>query len=223
MCGRFVGFRRLEELLDAFPIDVADVAVQPNYNIAPTHEILAIVRHDRQNRLEKLHWGLVPFWAKDTQIGSRMINARGETVSVKPSFRAAFKKRRCLIVADGFYEWTGPKGSKQPLFLTLPQGRPFAFAGLWESWNDKGKADTPYRSSTIITRAASASVRPIHHRMPAILKPEAFDAWLDPNNQDIEALNDIIQNKVYTDLVSVAISKRVNSVSHNHPNNLRPV
>jgi putative SOS response-associated peptidase YedK len=102
MCGRFVGFRRLEELIQHFPIDVANVTVTPNYNVAPTQEIMAIVRHDDRNHLEKFHWGLVPFWAKDTAIGSRMINARSETVATKPSFRNPFKSRRCLILADVF-------------------------------------------------------------------------------------------------------------------------
>ena len=110
MCGRFVEFRRLQELIKHFPIDLANIEVTPNYNVAPTQEILAVARHDEQNHLEKLYWGLVPFWAKDTKIGSRMINARSETVVTKPSFRTAFKWRRCLILADGFYEWKGEKG-----------------------------------------------------------------------------------------------------------------
>ena len=140
MCGRFVGFRRIEELMDFFPIDMANVAATENFNVAPTQEILAIVRHEGQNHLEKLNWGLVPFWSKDTSIGSKMINARSETAATKPSFRTALKKRRCLILADGFYEWTGKSGHKQPMFLTLPDGSPFAFAGLWEIWDNQVNA-----------------------------------------------------------------------------------
>ncbi len=206
-----------------FPIDVANVEVTPSYNIAPTQEILAITRHDEQNHLEKLHWGLVPFWAKDTMIGSRMINARSETVAAKPSFQTAFKWRRCLIPADGFYEWKGEKKNKQPMYLTLPDGRPFAFAGLWEAWDDRGKAPTPYRSVTILTREASASVMPIHNRMPVILKPEAFGPWLNRDNQDVGMLHDIVQNRVRTLLKSVPVSKQVNSVRINRPGNIKPV
>jgi putative SOS response-associated peptidase YedK len=223
MCGRFVGFRRLEELIKNFPIDVANVNVSPNYNVAPTQEILAITRHDEQNHLEKLHWGLVPFWAKDTTHGSRMINARSETLSTKPSFRTAFRWRRCLILADGFYEWKKDKEQKQPMFLTLPDGRPFAFAGLWETWDDRGKEPTPYRSCTILTREASKSVMPIHNRMPVILKPEAFGPWLNRDNQDARLLQDIIRNRVHTELKSVPVSKQVNSVKNNRPGNIRPL
>jgi len=144
MCGRFIGFQTLEQLVQYFPIDVANVEVSPNYNVAPTQEILAIVRQDDNlNHLEKLYWGLVPFWAKDPGIGNRMINARSDSVASKPSFRAAFRKRRCLIPADGFYEWLGGKGAKQPMLLTLADRSPFAFAGLWEVWDDHGKRETP--------------------------------------------------------------------------------
>lgn len=223
MCGRFVGFRKLEELIKHFPIDVADVDVRPSYNVAPTQEILAVTRHDAQNHLEKLHWGLVPFWAKDTTIGSRMINARSETVATKPSFQTAFKWRRCLIPADGFYEWKGESKPKQPMYLTLPDGRPFAFAGLWETWDNRGKAPIPYRSVTILTREASASVMPIHNRMPVILKPEAFGPWLSRTNQDIRVLHDIVRNRVRTLFKSVPVSAQVNSVRNNSPVNIRPV
>jgi putative SOS response-associated peptidase YedK len=223
MCGRFVGFRNLEQLKEYFPIDVANVGVSPNYNVAPTQKILAIARHDSLNHLEYFYWGLVPFWAKDTSIGNRMINARSETVATKPSFKNAFKKRRCLILADGFYEWKGSKGSKQPMFLTLPDQSPFAFAGLWEIWDNKGKEETPYLSCTIITREASESVMPIHNRMPVILKPTAFDSWLNPDNQDMDSLQEIIKNQVHTDLISVPVSKQVNSVNNNSPENIEPI
>lgn len=223
MCGRFVGFRRLEELIEHFPIDVARVDVKPNYNVAPTQEILAIARHDEENQFEKYFWGLVPFWAKDTSIGSRMINARSETVATKPSFRTAFKKRRCLIVADGFYEWKGGKGQKQPMFITLPDGSPFAFAGLWEIWDNRGQEQTPYRSCTILTREASESVMPIHNRMPVILKPDAFHPWLNPGNQDVKALQEIILHQVYTELTGIPVSKLVNSVKNNGPDNIQSI
>jgi putative SOS response-associated peptidase YedK len=223
MCGRFVQFRRLAALQKYFPIDAADVDVTPNYNVAPTQEVLTITRHDHKNYLEKLHWGLVPFWSKDTTIGSRMINARSETITSKPSFKTALQWRRCLILADGFYEWTGGKGNRQPMFLTLPDGRPFAFAGLWEAWNDRGKEPTPYRSCTILTVPASESVKHIHHRMPVILKPAAYAAWLDRKNQAAGPLLEIVQTQSITLIKSVPVSTQVNSAKVNRPGNIRPV
>jgi putative SOS response-associated peptidase YedK len=223
MCGRFVGFRPIKELQAYFPIDVANVEFTPNYNTAPTQEVLAITRQEDQNHLEKIYWGLVPFWAKDKAIGSRMINARSETVATKPSFRVAFRKRRCLILADGFYEWKGEKGHKQPMFLTLPDRNPFAFAGLWEIWDNKGKEEVPYRSCTILTREASESVMPIHNRMPVILQPDSFSSWLDPDNQNVDSLHEIIKSQIFTELTSAPVSKQVNSVRNNRPDNIKPI
>lgn len=224
MCGRFVGFRPIKDLINHFPIDVANIDVTENFNVAPSQEVLAIVRHNNQNHLVLLNWGLVPFWAKDTSIGSKMINARSETVSTKPSFRNAFKKRRCLILADGFYEWAAGKGrAKQPMFLTLPDGNPFAFAGLWEAWDNRGKEDHPYRSCTILTRQASESVKPIHHRMPVILKSAAFDSWLDTDNQNVDSLKETIQNQIHTELKAIPVSRQVNSVKNNRRENIEPI
>lgn len=220
MCGRFAGFRPLEELIDHFPIDVSKVKATENYNVAPGQEVLAIARYEDQNHLVKFNWGLVPYWAKDKAVGNRMINARSETVAAKPSFRDAFSKRRCLILADGFYEWKRDKGNKQPMFLTLPDGSPFAFAGIWET---RDKEEPPFRSCTILTREASESVRPIHHRMPVILKPEAYNDWLKPANQDVRILQDIIENQIYTELASRPVSKQVNSVRNNRPENMHQI
>jgi putative SOS response-associated peptidase YedK len=172
--------------------------------------------------LDKFHWGLVPFWAKDTAIGNRMINARAETVAEKPSFKNAFKKRRCLIIADGFYEWKGPKGQKQPMFITLPDKKPFAFAGLWETWGKKDQ-ETLYKSCTIITTEACEALRDIHHRMPVIFKPEAYESWLDPANQDVNALKNILEQALLTDLVSYPVSKLVNSARNNDSACIDPI
>jgi putative SOS response-associated peptidase YedK len=223
MCGRFVGFRKLEELKQYFPIDQSNCEATANYNVAPTQEILAIACLDGANVLDKYHWGLVPFWAKDINIGYKMINARSETVASKPSFREAFKKRRCLILADGFYEWKGRKGQKQPVFITTPDGSPFAFAGLWEIWHDKQNQDTTYRSCTIITRDAAGAVRELHHRMPVIIHPDAYVPWLDPDNRDPDALGSILQTNSLTDLVFHPVDKQVNSVRNNDPSNIKPV
>jgi len=211
-------FQTLEQLVQYFPIDVANVEVSPNYNVAPTQEILAIVRQDDNlNHLEKHFWGLVPFWAKDPSIGNRMIHARSESVASKPSFRAAFRKRRCLIPADGFFEWLPGKGSKQPMLLTLADRSPFAFAGLWEVWDDRGKS-----SCTILTRDASESVIQIHDRMPVVLKPEAYGPWLDLD-QNIEKIQKILTDQIHTEFVSIPVSKRVNSVENNGAENIRMV
>jgi len=223
MCGRFVGFRSLEQLKSFFPIDRAACEVTENFNVAPSQEIFVIVRQNNENLLDLFHWGLVPFWAEDISIGNRMINARAETLATKTSFKNAFKKRRCLIPADGFYEWKGKKGQKQPMFLKLPGDQPFAFAGLWETWHRKGEANFPYNSCAIITTVASESVKDIHHRMPAILHPETYETWLDPEIQDTSQLNQILTNGIVTDLVSYPVSKQVNTVRYNDPSNIRPV
>jgi putative SOS response-associated peptidase YedK len=216
MCGRFVGFRSLDELKGFFPIDKAACEAIANYNVTPSQEILAIAKYEGENWLVKFHWGLVPFWAKDISIGNKMINARSESIAEKPSFRSAFKKRRCLIPADGFYEWKGEKGRKQPMFITLPDQKPFAFAGLWETWN-KDDQDSIYKSCTIITTQASESIRDIHHRMPVILKPPAYESWLDPGNQNVVELGKILKNDIITELVSYPVSKHVNSTRNNDP------
>ena len=222
MCGRFVGFRSLEELKDIYPIDRAACEVVANYNVAPSQEVLVLVKYAGENWLDRFHWGLVPFWAKDISIGNRMINARSESIAEKPSFRNAFKKRRCLILADGFYEWKGEKGHKQPVFITLPDKKPFAFAGLWESWNNKDAEEAVYKSCTIITTRASESIRDIHHRMPVILKAEVYEHWLEPANQNITELEGILKDDICTEFVSYSVSKQVNSTRNNDPSCVEP-
>jgi putative SOS response-associated peptidase YedK len=223
MCGRFVVFNDFEQLKEHFLIDKVLYELTPNFNVAPTQEILAIVREEGLNVLEKLYWGLVPHWSKDISAGYKMINARMETVASKPSFREAFKKRRCLIPADGFYEWSGSKGNKQPFFITLPDEKPFAFAGLWETWWDKENQGEPYRSCTIITRNASASLKHIHDRMPAILHPDTYDAWLDSDNHDTKALQEILSDKTVNEFKIRPVSNQVNSVRVNEPSNIAPI
>jgi putative SOS response-associated peptidase YedK len=219
MCGRFVRHSSLSLIEKTFNIDSVEAEAASSYNIAPTQKVLAVIRNGKR-RLTNLHWGLVPFWAKDRSIGSRLINARAETVAEKPSFRNAFKKRRCLIVADGFYEWKGEKGNKQPYYLTLPSGGPFAFAGLWEIWQGDG-AD--YHSCSIITTAATESVRNLHHRMPVILRPQSHDAWLDTTNPDAEQLKQILRHGFYRKLDHYAVAKRVNAVKNNDPACIEPL
>lgn len=224
MCGRFVQFSSLRTLETFFQVDSVAANVAASYNIAPTHEVLAII-HQNGRRLEKLHWGLVPSWAKDLSGASRLINARAETVAQKPSFRAAFKRRRCLIMADGFYEWQGEKGSKQPYFITLTSNHPFAFAGLWETWQNKEAAgdDPVYKSCTILTTAASDSMQKIHHRMPLILQPAAYEDWLDPEVRQAERLEEILQNHHVRSMQYYPVSKLVNRVQNNSAACINPL
>ncbi|UCD81933.1 MAG: SOS response-associated peptidase [Desulfobacterales bacterium] len=224
MCGRFVQFSSLRTLESYFRIESVGGEIVASYNIAPTHDVLAIIYHNG-HRLERLHWGLVPSWAKDVSGASRLINARAETVAQKPSFRAAFKRRRCLLLADGFYEWKGAKGNKQPYFISLPSNRPFAFAGLWESWKNKEAAEDTrvYNSCTIITTTASESVQDIHHRMPVILKPEAYNDWLDPQIQETRHLQEILQHQHIRELNYYPVSKLVNHVQNNSAACIQPL
>ncbi len=224
MCGRFVQFSSIRTLESIFPIDSAAENITPNYNIAPTQEVLALI-HRNERRLEKFRWGLVPSWSKDLKAASRLINARSETASQKPSFRAAFKRRRCLIMADGFYEWHGEKGRKQPFFITLPTKRPFGFAGLWETWQGKDNAENEilYKSCTILTTAAGESINPIHHRMPIILQSEAYSAWLDPKIEDVDRLETILQNHQVRNLSYYPVSKQVNRVQNNSMDCISPL
>jgi len=222
MCGRFVQNFTFETLQQKFNVRAKDHSIVPNFNVAPTQEIFTIIKHDNENNLEKIHWGLVPFWAKDVSIGSRMINARAETVASKPSFRNAFKKRRCLIPAGGFYEWKGEKGHKQPYYITIPSGEPFAFAGLWESWTDKDD-ESVYKSCTIITTAASKSVVELHNRMPVILDPKVYDQWLDVEIQNSKVLESILKDGIVHDMKYHPVSSFVNSVKNNDPNCIKPI
>ncbi|MCZ6603891.1 MAG: SOS response-associated peptidase, partial [Alphaproteobacteria bacterium] len=182
MCGRYTLTTPSQAIVDLFALDPGP-NLAPRYNIAPTQAVFA-VRLDPSGGREaaQLRWGLVPSWAKDPQIGNRMINARAETVREKPSFRSAFKGRRCLIAADGFYEWQkqkpGTKGGKQPYWITLADRGPFAFAGLWEHWTD-GQG-SKLETCTIVTCPANDLVAPIHPRMPVILGPQDHAQWLDP-------------------------------------------
>ncbi|MDX1403526.1 MAG: SOS response-associated peptidase [Woeseiaceae bacterium] len=178
MCGRFAFYSPTEATAALFGA-TANLDVEPRYNIAPTQYVAAVRDGEANDReLVMLRWGLVPFWAKDPSIGNRMINARAETVAEKPSFRNAYKKRRCLVLADGFYEWRREGDVKTPYFISLEDGTPFAFAGLWESWNSKD-SDEKLQSTAIITTAANDFMAQIHQRMPVVVEPQNADRWLE--------------------------------------------
>ena len=201
----FAGIHSIEELRQFFPIDTINGAIDLENQARPTREIYAILRRGNKNVFEKLHWGFVPNRAKDTSWGHKMILARAETASSKPSFKNAFRNRRCLVIATGFYEMKSEKGQRQPLFITLPDGRPFAFAGLWETWSRSTDRNVPYKSCAIITTDASESFRKIHHRMPVILKPEFYENWLDSKNQNVLELESILKRGRIKRLISHAI------------------
>jgi putative SOS response-associated peptidase YedK len=225
MCGRFTLFSSPRELQRFFGTSPPSFEILPNYNVAPTQGIPVIVIHEDERHIKKRHWGLVPFWAKDISIGSRMINARVETVTTKPAFRAALKQRRCLIPANGFYEWKGKAGNKQPYFFHLPSGEPFAFAGLYEIWEDKEALPEtdPYKSCTIITTDASDSVKDVHNRMPLILKPEAYDEWLDPNKKEPAKIEELLKTAYVKELERYPVSKLVNQVGNNKKGCMEPL
>ena len=220
MCGRFAQHSSLSVLKEAFEIQTVTCEVTPSYNIAPTQRVPAII-HRGDHRLGTLHWGLVPAGARDTSRASSLINARAETLEDKPSFRGAYEKRRCLILADGFYEWKSDGRQKQPWYFTLEGGGPFAFAGLWETW--KGGEGCDYHSGAIITIEADESMRKIHRRMPVILIPDVHAAWLDTENRDPKMLNKIIEDEHVRKLKCFPVSKRVNSPLNNDPSCIEPV
>lgn len=225
MCGRFARYSLSRELQRYFNAQPPPFEIQPSYNVAPTQEIPVIIQSENARHIKRRHWGLVPFWAKDISIGSRMINARVETLSSKPAFKAALKHRRCLIPANGFYEWQGKAGRKQPYYFCLPSGEPFAFAGLYEIWKDEEAPPEAglYKSCAIITTDASESVRDIHGRMPLILKPEAYDEWLDADNQEPAEMEKLLRTKCVQDLARYPVSKLVNQVENNSKECIQPL
>jgi putative SOS response-associated peptidase YedK len=199
---------------------------EPRYNIAPTQEVLVVREPERGEReAAMLRWGLIPSWSKEVQGGAPMINARGETVAEKPSFRTSLRKRRCLIPADGFYEWQQAPGAsardkKQPYYIHRRDGRPFAFAGLWESWTPKDAPDSErltLESCTIVTTAANATLAPLHDRMPVILTETDYATWLDPAIQDPAAVSPLIGPCGEDELVAEPVSTRVNRVANDDP------
>lgn len=221
MCGRFTLRLSAGELQEFFDLVRAFDAV-PRYNIAPTQSIAAIRQTNEGRVADKMHWGLIPRWAKDRKLAARMINARSETLSEKPSFRTAFKRSRCLIPADGFYEWKPTAGkTKQPYHITLTDESPFAFAGLWDRWTDP-ETDSPLESCTIVTTAANELLSRLHERMPVILPREHWDVWLDPEIQDTQALQPLLAAYPSDKMQMKPVSTIVNSPRNDTPDCLLP-
>jgi putative SOS response-associated peptidase YedK len=222
MCGRFSLTVDPGELQEAFSLEVPPPAeLGRRYNIAPTQPV-AVIPNESPRRIELFRWGLVPAWAKDPQIGNSLINARSETAAEKPAFRAAFKRRRCLILSDGFYEWqregAGPKARKTPMYIQMKDGRPFALAGLWEAWQaPDAAAETGLKTCTILTTTPNALMAPIHDRMPVILPPTAYAAWLTPGELPPAQVQALLQPFDPGLMTARAISTRVNNPRFDGP------
>ncbi|MDJ0938594.1 MAG: SOS response-associated peptidase [Woeseiaceae bacterium] len=217
MCGRFAFYSPAEATAALFGAENA-FTVAPRYNIAPTQDIAAIRNaKDGGRELVLLHWGLVPFWAKDPSIGNRMINARAETVAEKPAYRAAYRRRRSAVLCDGFYEWRREGDVKTPYFITLPNNEPFALAGLWESWTDKETGEV-LESATLITTDANEFMQSLHHRMPMILDADGVDRWLSGDDTMLE--HAVEKTPVLT---AWPVDRRVNNARNEGDDLLQPV
>lgn len=218
MCGRFALSAKTKDIEKLVPSLVIEEDFEPRYNIAPSQNVACL--RGGEDVLSFLRWGLIPFWAKDEKIGYKLINARSETLAEKPSFKNAFKKRRCLIFADGFYEWDKKSKTKAPFFISLKSGEPFAFAGLWERWKSEEKT---VESTTIITTSPNELIDEIHSRMPAILPRRFFDMWLDPEFGDLVALSETLAPYPDDEMQMREVSTYVNNPANDSPECVRAV
>jgi putative SOS response-associated peptidase YedK len=232
MCGRFVSASPPDVIARYFAADVVtEEVLEPSYNVAPTDPVYAVRERGDARRVDVLHWGLVPTWARDRKVGSRMINARAETLPDRSAYRAAFQRRRCIIPADGFYEWkrlegaTTSRPARQPMFIHRVDGAPLAFAGIWEAWRDpEGDPDADIvRTCAIVTGAPNEAVAAIHDRMPVILPPDTWDPWLDPGNDDLDELRSLLVPVPSATIAMHPVSSLVNDVRENGPDLVAPV
>jgi putative SOS response-associated peptidase YedK len=222
MCGRFTLTIDPAHLQEAFPWAVIPNDLNPRFNITPSQPI-AVIPNTGDNAVSMYKWGLIPSWSKDPTIGDRMINARAESLAEKPSFRNAYRRRRCLILADGFYEWKQISGTrtKQPFYIRLKNKQPFAFAGLWELWNSPDGSEI--RSCTIITTQPNTLLEPIHNRMPVILPADAYTRWITPEDCSAIQLNGLLVSYPADEMVAFPVSKMVNSPQYDTPELIKPI
>ncbi|MDH3605490.1 MAG: SOS response-associated peptidase [Acidimicrobiia bacterium] len=222
MCGRFVQSASADDYARYFGADAVQTeGLKANYNVAPTDPVYAVAEHKDKRLVGTFRWGLVPHWSKDRKSAARFINARSETLVEKPAFRDAFKSHRCLIPADGFYEWTRRGDLKIPHFIHIGSHAPMALAGVWASWKDPA-TDEWLRTCSIITTQPNEFMLPIHDRMPALLPEATWDAWLDRDNNDVEQLRGFLVPPPETLLETYEVSTEVNSVRNNRPELLLP-
>lgn len=222
MCGRFTQFHSAKAIANAFQLPAVP-ELAPHYNIAPTQKIAAILQPapNAERQFRFFRWGLIPSWSKDSAIGAKLINARAETVAEKPSFRSAFRHRRCLIPADGFYEWQRQERQKQPFYFHLQEHQPFAFAGLWEQWQSPDGEEV--ETCTILTTTANDLLEPIHDRMPVILPPEDYNTWLDPELQTASQLQSLLCPYPADQMIAYPVSRAVNRTSFDDPDCIQPL
>ena len=214
MCGRYSLIADLGTLGQRFSFDARQLSFEPSYNIAPTQQVLTVVGGE-ERRGGYMRWGLVPHWAKDLSGGARMINARAESVAERPAFRDALRRRRCLVLADGFYEWQRSPSGRRPMRIVMHSGEPFAFAGLWAVWRDPEGVRVP--SCTIVTTAANDLLAPIHDRMPVVLPQGLEDLWLDHSVDDPGVLAGVLSPYADDALHAYEVSTLVNSFANNGP------
>ena len=224
MCGRLT-LQTTSGALAALFDGLKFPTFKPRYNICPTQPVACVRLNDESEKeVANLRWGLVPGWAKDLKIGARMINARAETVASKPAFRSAFKKRRCLVVADGFYEWKKAGKSKQPFYISRADTQPFVMAGLWESWSDKSDPSAdPIETCSVITTTANALMGPLHDRMPVILEQKEFEFWLDKEFTDHEYLESLLVPFEPDELQAFPVDTIVNKAANDVPQCIEPI
>jgi putative SOS response-associated peptidase YedK len=222
MCGRYVTVSSPALLADRFGVtEIRPRELEPNYNVAPRAEVPVVAERHGERVLDVVRWGLIPSWAKDRAIGDRLINARGEKLTTSNAFKRAFERRRCIVPADGFYEWQPVEGqrTKQPWFFRRRDGEPLAFAGLWEIWHDRNEGDDAprVRSCTIITTTPNELVAPIHDRMPVALAEASWSTWLDTDNHDTALLTKLLAPMPASELEAWTVSTLVNKADNNGP------
>jgi putative SOS response-associated peptidase YedK len=221
MCGRFALFSHLSQIQEAFDVKEVHSELEPSYNVAPTQQVAVVVQREGVNRLETMRWGLIPFWAKDPKIGSKMINARAETLGEKTSFKRPLKNQRCLVVADGFYEWVKTDQGKVPVFIQAKSQRPFGLAGLYDTW--QSPQGQPITSCTIVTTSANDFMQPIHGRMPLILPQPQEAAWLNPATPDIAEWLSTLAPYPGEEMQAHEVSRLVNSPRNNSVDCIQPI
>ncbi len=222
MCGRYAFYHPWHEFLETYLIEAPHLdEVPPVYNAAPSMNLPVVHQHEGHRQAEAFRWGLIPHWSKDEQIGYKMINARGETAASKPAFRKPFKTRRCLVPASGFYEWRKEGKEKQPYFIRFTDDTPMFFAGLFDEWVSKDDGEIIH-SYTIITTDANPALQELHDRMPAVLPPNTFDLWLNPENQNTDHLTTLLQPWPKDDITFYPVSKAVGNPRNQGPDLVEP-
>lgn len=219
MCGRFAQKSSARKIAKKFKVEEVPPLAE-RYNVAPSQTVLAVREASGGREASFLKWGLVPRWAKDVGIGNKLINARSETVTEKPSFREAFARRRCLVLADGFFEWSRRGDRKRPYYFHMRDGEPFAIAALWERWEGEGG---PLETCTLLTTGANELLAPHHDRMPVILRPDDYDVWLSPGARGPEHLTTLLRPYPHAEMSAYAVSTLVNSPSNDDPRCVEPL